>query len=142
MIQHIIDGICIKLNETFGDAYTIYTEAVKQGLKEPCFIVRLVNPVSKTELGRRYLRQNLFAIHYLPKSSEEPKAECYRVLEELYLAMEYITVNGDLQRGVGMRSELVDDVLHIYVNYNMYVHIPQDYESMAELVEHNITTKG
>ena len=37
MINKIIDGICEKLNESFGDGYEVYTELKNQGLKEPCF---------------------------------------------------------------------------------------------------------
>ena len=38
MIKKIIDGILAALSEEFGDEYTLYTESVKQGMKEPCFL--------------------------------------------------------------------------------------------------------
>lgn len=38
MINSIIEGISTSLNAEFGDDYTIYTENVEQGLKEPCFL--------------------------------------------------------------------------------------------------------
>ena len=36
----IIDGVSIKLNELFGEKYTIYTNNVKQGLQFPCFFIK------------------------------------------------------------------------------------------------------
>ena len=47
MISNVIAGIAIALNQEFGDDYEIYTEEIKQDLKEPCFFITLLNP-SKT----------------------------------------------------------------------------------------------
>lgn len=142
MIQSIVDGISEKLNSVFGDGYKIYTESVKQGLTEPCFFIRLVNPVNRRELDRRFFRENLFVIQYFPKSRDEPKAECYQMQDALYLALEYITVVGDLQRGVKMRGELVDGVLNFFVNYNMYVILTEEKTPMEELETPEINLKG
>ena len=48
MINNVIAGIAIALNQEFGDDYEIYTEEIKQDLKEPCFFITLLNP-SKTD---------------------------------------------------------------------------------------------
>ena len=40
MINSIIEGISIAINTEFEDVYTIYTESVEQGLKEPCFFIK------------------------------------------------------------------------------------------------------
>jgi hypothetical protein len=141
MIQGIVDGISIKLNSVFGDGYTIYTESVKQGLMEPCFFIRLVNPVNRRGLGGRFFRENLFAIQFFPKSRDAPKAECYQMQDALYLALGYITVDGDLQRGLKMRGEFSDGVLNFFVNYNMHVVLKEELTPMGEL-EKKITTKG
>lgn len=37
MVNRIIDGISIRINEVFGDDYEIYSEDIEQGFKEPCF---------------------------------------------------------------------------------------------------------
>ena len=143
MINKIIDGICEKLNESFGDGYEIYTELKNQGLKEPCFSVMCVNPISNQVLGNRYFRNNLFSILYFP-SSKEPKAECNAVLESLYLALETITVKEtllnetvkeSLVRGTNMRGELVDGVLNFLVNFNMFVYKVEDADLMEEVVQ-------
>lgn len=120
MINKIIDGISIAINAEFGDEYEIYTESVKQGFQEPCFSILCLNPSINQFLGKRYFRTSQFCIHYFPKS-DEPKAECFSVKERLFNALELVTVNGDLIRGSEIHSELVDDVLSFFVNYDFFV---------------------
>lgn len=142
MINKIIDGICEKLNESFGDGYEIYTELKNQGLKEPCFSVMCVNPINNQVIGNRYFRNNLFSILYFP-ASKEPKAECNTVLEKLYLALEIIkiketlpdeSIKESLVRGTNMRGELVDGVLNFLVNFNLFVYKVEDADLMDEMV--------
>ncbi len=143
MINKIIDGICEKLNESFGDGYEIYTELKNQGLKEPCFSVMCVNPINNQVIGNRYFRNNLFSILYFP-ASKEPKAECNTVLEKLYLALETIkiketlpdeSIKESLVRGTNMRGELVDGVLNFLVNFNMFVYKVEDADLMEEVIQ-------
>lgn len=143
MINKIIDGICEKLNESFGDGYEIYTELKNQGLKEPCFSVMCVNPINNQVIGNRYFRNNLFSILYFP-ASKEPKAETNAVLENLYLVLEIIkikeilpdeTVKESLVRGTNMRGELVDSVLNFLVNFNMFVYKVEDADLMEEVIQ-------
>ena len=143
MINKIIDGICGKLNESFGDGYEIYTELKNQGLKEPCFSVMCVNPINNQVIGNRYFRNNLFSILYFP-ASKEPKAECNTVLEKLYLALETIkiketlpdeSIKESLVRGTNMRGELVDGVLNFLVNFNLFVYKVEDADLMEEVIQ-------
>lgn len=39
MINKILDAISNALNEEFGDDIEIYSEDIKQGFKEPCFLL-------------------------------------------------------------------------------------------------------
>lgn len=118
MINSIIDGISIKLNQIFGDEYEIYSEDVKQGLNEPCFFIAFLN-TSKTQwIGPRFLKENSFDIHYFPKGPDA-NGEMLDVAELLEVGLEYIVVDGSFVRGTKMNSEIVDGVLHFFVNYNM-----------------------
>jgi len=110
-------------------------------LKEPCFFIQLVNPVNRRELGRRFFRENFFVVQFFPKSRDAPKAECYQMQDDLFLALEYITVDGDLLRGIRMRGEFSDGVLSFFINYNMYVMLTDEQTPMEE-IEKTITTKG
>lgn len=130
MINSIVDGICLALNEAFGDDYEIYTETKKQGLKEPCFSVLCVNPTQKQFLGKRYHKTNKFCIHYFPASAES-NAEINTVRENLFSALEYITVDGDLIRGTDMTGETDDlGVLNFFVDYNFFIRKVKNSEPM------------
>jgi hypothetical protein len=142
MLDKIIDVISEKLNEAFGEDFKIYTEEVKQGLTEPCFFIQLVTPTNTQVLGKRYFRQNLFDIQYFPQSKNEPKAECLRVQDDLFLALEYINVGEDLQRGEKMRGEFADGVLNFFVEYNMFVYKTEEQDPMEELDLNDIIAKG
>ncbi|MDV9578542.1 hypothetical protein RHI12_15455 [Clostridioides difficile] len=41
MLNNIIDGISIKLDKTFGESYTIYSEDVEQGIMNLVFLLFL-----------------------------------------------------------------------------------------------------
>lgn len=141
MINEIIDGISVAINSEFGDPYEIYTESIEQGLVEPCFSIVCLNPTINQVLGKRYFRTNQFCIHYFP-SSDEKRSECYAMIDRLTSALEIITVDGDLCRGTDMHSEVVDNVLSFFVNYNMYVYKEETTEAVMESVIHNTGMKG
>lgn len=118
MIEKIIDGILDALSKEFSDC-TLYTEEVRQGLKEPCFFVSCISPNTKVLRGRRYQHTNQFAIQYLT-NADEPRADCNKVSEQLFNCLELITVEGDLMRGTGMEAVVSDDVLTFTVNYDYF----------------------
>ncbi|NYV67275.1 hypothetical protein HYI36_18550 [Bacillus sp. Gen3] len=134
MINHIIDGISIKLNQVFGDSYEIYSEDVQQGLNVPCFFIGFLNSSKVQKLGTQFFKENFFDIHYFPKGPDS-NTEMLNISEQLETEMEYIIVNGDIVRGTQMNSEIVDGVLHFFVNYNMsMVKVEEPYEPMGELL--------
>lgn len=140
MINDLINGISIKLRSAFGTDYKIYKEEVKQGLVEPCFNIVVLEPSQEAKLPNRYLRSYPIDVHYFPKTNT--KNEMYEVAEQLLIDLEYITVLDNLCRGTKMRYEIVDGVLHFFVNYDFFVKkeaIKQD--NMEELTV-NSTTEG
>jgi hypothetical protein len=141
MINKIIDGISVAINSEFGDPYEIYTESVEQGLNEPCFSILCLNPTINQVLGKRYFRRNQFCVHYFPTSNEK-RSECHSVIERLISALEIITVDGDQCRGTGMHSEVVDDVLSFFVNYDMYVYKEEPTAPVMGNVVYNTNVKG
>lgn len=140
MLNEIIKGISMKLNATFGDEYKAYQNDVEQGLKEPCFFIRVLNPALSPLLGRRSLKQNPFDVRYYPKAPGN-NAEMFTVAEELMECLEYITLpGGDLLRGTGMNYEIVDDVLHFFVNFNHTLIKPYE-EIPMETLEMDVGTQ-
>ena len=141
MINQIIDGISMTLHSTFGDTYEIHTESIEQGLIEPCFSILCLNPSVEQFLGNRYYRINQFCIHYFPSSAEK-RSECNSVMEQLFTALENITVGGDLVRGTNMNGEIVDGVLSFFVNYDMFTYKQVESEPTMESVSYDTSVKG
>ena len=121
MIQSIIEAISISLDAEFGEGYSIYREEKLQGLKEPCFFILCIHPTHTLFLKQKYARTNLFCIHYFPEHLERKKEECDAVAERLFSCMEHLNVEGHLITGTKMNYEIVDDVLHFFVNYDFFV---------------------
>lgn len=147
LVNLITDAICVAINGEFGDDYVVYTESVKQGLKEPCFFVTCVSQSQQPYIGlkdgirKRYLRENQFCIQYIPEDPQRAKAECHGIAERLEECLEYITVAGDLTAGTGLRYEVVDEILDFYVNYDMFIYRDTGQEPMED-VSLNVTAKG
>lgn len=141
MLNKIIDGISLKLNQVFGDGYEIYGDTdILQGLKEPCFFIAILNPSHKKLIGQRYFREYPFNIQYFPKN-EEDNIELNEVASELFDALEYIPLSdNDSVRGTAMNYTIVDGVLHFMVNYNVFLR-KESTVSIMEDVEIN-TNKG
>lgn len=138
MVNDLIDGISVKLNQVFGDGVRIYSESVKQGLKEPCFFIAVLNPTQNPIIGARYFREHPFDIHYFP-SKDGGNQEIQDVASDLFETLEYITLlNGDLVRGTNMHYEVIDGVLHFFVTYGLYVTKKDILEEdlMGELIHH------
>ncbi len=141
MINRIMESIGISLHAAFGDDYAIYTESVEQGLQEPCFFPSCIRSAVQLFPGDRFLMENMFCIQYIPVDKDREREECNAVAERLYPCLACIAVAGDVLRGVRRRHEVVDGVLHFYVNYSAFVCSPATLNAMEEVSE-CITVKG
>lgn len=142
MISSIIKGISVAINAEFGDRYTIYTESIEQGLKEPCFFISCLNPTNKVFFGERYFRTNQMCIQYIPTNTSVEKEECNAVAERLFNCLEYITVGEDPVRGSKMNSEIVDGILNFFVNYDLFIMKLKNEEVAMNEILKNVAVKG
>src|SRR5690606_23225390 len=117
-INDIRTAVFHQLAERFPDIKR-YGEEIRQGFEEPCFFVKLLNASQTKELHPRYMRTHSFDIHYFPRNGEN--ADAHDMAEQLYDALEMIEYNGAKYRGIGMNHEIVDGVLHFFVDYNFRV---------------------
>lgn len=140
MINAIIAGISNTLDVAYG--YEIYGEEIKQGLKEPCFFLRCINPTNSLFLGKRYFRKNNFVIQYFPKSKYEQNAECYEMAEGLMQHLEVIPVLDATIRGTEMKYEVIDGVLNFFVNYDCFVYKVDKKVLMETMQSHKTNAKG
>lgn len=116
MVKDIMDAIAIRLHEVFGDEFEINQEDVVQGLKEPCFLITLVDYSKEPLLQSRSKRLVPFDILFFPSKA---KMQCYEIADQMMNELELITLlDGDAMHGTKMKAEVVDGVLHFFVNYN------------------------
>ena len=143
MVNEIINGISLKLNQVFGDGVEIYGDTdIVQGLAEPCFFIALLNPSQTKMVGHRYFRENPFNVQYFPRNAED-NIELHDVASELFEVLEYITLpNGDVLHGTAMSYDIVGGVLHFRVNYNLYIMRNITPEEPMTEIESNIIPKG
>ena len=142
MINSIIESISITLNAEFGDKYKIHREEKRQGLKEPCFFIQCLNPTEELFFWKRYFRQNQFCIQYFPEYKMHGKQECYAVGERLFSCLEYLDVGGDLVMGTKRKYEVVDGILHFFVNYDLFVYKVTEPVPFMEEVSSETHVKG
>lgn len=142
MINSIIESISITLNAEFGEKYKIHREEKKQGLKEPCFFVQCLNPTEELFFWERYFRKNQFCIQYFPEDKLHGKQECYAVGERLFSCLEYLDVGGDLVMGTKRKYEVVDGILHFFVNYDLFVYKVAEPVPVMEEVSSETHVKG
>ncbi len=118
MVNAVISGIIKAIENGVGvDKYDIYTDNVKQGLYKPCFFIVSLQPERKRKLNNRYENIFPFVINYLSKNDDEPNVECNDMIPILFEALEYIEVDGDLVQTFDIQCEIVDGVLHTFVEY-------------------------
>ena len=142
MINSIIESISITLSSEFGDKYKIHREEKRQGLKEPCFFIQCLNPTEELFFWKRYFRKNQFCIQYFPENKLHGKEECYAVGERLFSCLEYLDVGGDLVMGTKRKYEVVDGILHFFVNYDLFVYKVAEPVPFMEEVSSETHVKG
>ena len=131
-IKNLIDSIAEALFQEFGSGYEIYTEKVEQGLTEPCFLIRCLNPTKNVYLGRCYKRTNQFSVQYIP-STADANAECADVLERLFECLEDVILFEKPIHGTDLNGEIIDGILTFTVNYDGFVlkeHTEVDMETL------------
>ena len=132
MVNDIVNGISVKLNSTFGDGYKVHDINVEQGLKRPCFFIKLLTSINTSLMGKRKKREYPFDVHYFP-NDETDNVEMMAMGDNLMEALEYITLlNGDIVRGFDMTYEIIDGVLHFNVTYKVILNDIRRDDAMDE----------
>lgn len=119
MTNDVMYCISNALDKEFG--YEIHMEEIKQGLKEPCFFLNLLNSEMKIVTGKRYETRNQICIQYFPKT-DKVQQECNDVAERLTLCLEYIEDEaGGFLHGTQMHYQVTDGILNFFIDYNFHV---------------------
>jgi hypothetical protein len=124
-VNDVRDGLIAKLVQFFPES-KVTGEEIKQGLGQGWFFVKLLTAGQVGEIGRRSRRKHSMDVRYFGKSNEE----MHDVAEVLYVGLKTITLpSGGTARGTGMRHEIVDEVLHFFVDFNIHIRQAKDPET-------------
>lgn len=133
MTKKIIGGISKAIISEFGKNYAIYSEEVRQGFKQPCFSIKLINSSYQKGIGGRYKYINSFVIRYFPSKALKNQ-DINDVSKRLFKCLELIDA-GRILRGTDMHSEKGsainlnglssdyengDGILNFFVNYDFH----------------------
>lgn len=145
LIKEIINGISKKIYGFYEGLYDIYVEDVEQGLQMPCFMINLISSDMRMILKPRYKFESVFNVIYFGEGYKD----CMDRGSELYDILEYITIKGfkrkgsidpgeDLIRGTKMNMDIINNILHFRVNYNLILQNKPDIIDMMEDHQINI----
>lgn len=116
IVNDVREAVIAVLNQHFP-AIKICDEEIEQGLAEPCFFVKLFPTAQGREFNRRYKRYHAFDIHYFAATNEAMQV----MAGQLYEHLEYIQLSGSVVRGSKLHHEMIDGVLHFFVNYDFHI---------------------
>lgn len=134
-IKEIINGISQKIYGFYEGLYDIYVEEVEQGLQMPCFMINLISSDIRMILKPRYIFESVFDVIYFGDGYKD----CLDKGSELFDILEYITINNkDLIRGTKMNMDIIKNILHFRVNYNLILQNKPDIIDMMEDHQINI----
>ena len=135
LIKEIINGISQKIYGFYEGLYDIYVEEVEQGLQIPCFMINLISSDIRMILKPRYKFESVFDVIYFGDGYKD----CMDRGSELYDILEYITINNkDLIRGTKMNMDIIKNILHFRVRYNLILQNKPDIINMMEDHQINI----
>lgn len=108
------------------ESYEVYDEQVEQDLAEPCFRIMNVENSDTRRVDTRNRLETSWEICYFPASANSLEAECHQVEWNVLRALRMISLadnDGNVWHkihGTNRHSEIVDGVLHVFVEYNTF----------------------
>lgn len=120
-MMSIIDAISIRLNEVFGDEYTIYLESVEQDLQTPCFFIQPIDSMGSDMIYNRVSRSHIFMIDYLPNDDNGHRSQFAEITDKLFDSFESLTLGDGTRLPTFNRTvNVTDDVLHFSIQFKFY----------------------
>lgn len=118
-INDLRTGINQVLDTRFPNI-TIYGEEIKQGFEEPCFFIKILSSSQDKEIDKRYKKNISFDIHYF-SDKEDVNSNCNDMVDRLYELLEYIPIGNKIYGSTKASHEVVDGVLHFFLQFNYHV---------------------
>lgn len=131
----MVDGISEAVCNEFGTEYDFVSNIGQSGSEQGSFYIHSYESSREAMLAMQCKSKNSFMIYYYPKSVDAYTEELGSICERLYDCLEYIKESDNLIRGINMRSEVCEGVLHFFVDYHLNLKKESaEAESFEELV--------
>ena len=135
-MMDIIDAISIRLNEIFGDGYTIYLESVEQDLQTPCFFIQPIDSMDSNMIYTRKHRIMSFVVDYIPEDDGKHRYQFTEVHDKLFDSFDSVTLPNGVELSTFDRSiNITDDILHFIVRFKVYGYRDVPEEEMQETMD-------
>ncbi len=135
MVDRVIGALAERLDEAFGERFTVYTEGVKMGAEKPCFFVECEKLEKVALLGGRYMLRFSIAVK-LEGDGDTPRFDAESVTGELFEIMNVLEVEGNLLRAMGLNGRFEGKGLVMRCSYDAVVKIvPDEGEEEIALME-------
>ena len=133
MTKGILDGVSRLIADAFPE-YPVYGDSrVAQGLEAPCFFVEL------GEYSRRPLPCGFFGVRqavdvvYFPEKREDYK-EMWDIGPRVLPLLEMLPLpGGAMARGVGLRCDVIDGLMHMRAVYKLRLRYTENPDLMGEI---------
>ena len=133
----ILKPILKKLNSEFGSEYQVFTDRQKQGVRTPCFFVKILNTELDPQLGNLYYLRNLMSVTFLPKKEDLYVLENIRF--RLLLAMRQIPTMFGVE-GRNLQARIVDGGIVMTGRYDLLFEIVEDKEPFMRILNNEFFT--
>lgn len=116
----------------------IYIDYVPQGVKMPCFLIRIYTQVHRPGINKCLINNISVDITYVPKSNEEAQTECLKIIESF---RRYFVIDGFKPKN--KHSNIVDGgVAHLEFEIKYKEALEDNSIKMKKLNEVNTGIKG
>ncbi len=121
---------------------SVFSEALPQGFKPPCFFIREVRRSRARTVGERFREKVEVEISYYPKNKLNAREECHTVAKALFGLLEFVSTDEGLLRGIDKRSEVENSALKFYVSFEFFTMNVRETEKMERLVYNSSPKKA
>ncbi|CAH1212255.1 hypothetical protein PAECIP111893_03510 [Paenibacillus plantiphilus] len=137
-VNDVLDGVMDALASQYPGVTLVAGDAGEEHPR-PLFAVRLVSVKHNREMGRRYRFSHEFNIQYA--AAVPTYRGLHDVADQLYSTLQHITADGGLIRGSGMRHEIIDGILHFFIQFNFHVLSVVTPETKMQAAEREVRPK-
>lgn len=130
MVEKLIGAIGDAFRNKWGDEYAVYTEAVEQGVKKPCFFIECEKSDAVRLLGERFFVRCTVKVT-LDSDKEDKKCESGSLTGDMFKLLGLIEADGGFFRGRKISGTWESGGFAVRAVYDVY----PVWEEEAELME-------